>query len=225
MNINSLSELEILKILKDPTSSPDLYEAAGEYIFKKYEKMIHYHWHMLVKQLNNSVLVNNIKDEYYSEAREALFTAIQKVDVSKIYDENFKLMQMASWYIGNVRNKMCRIVVQQASCKSTTSIADLEEDGGLALDPDVEMSWWSRNSEYYDPAVICVNTLREEECQIALQKCIDHWDDNHKKVFRYLQEKKSKNEIAEELEISPMRVYGIIRDCKADVKKALEITA
>lgn len=223
-DLKKMSELDVIRLIKDPNTPPKDYNTAAEFLVKKYSPMIHKHWWTLQRQMDNSDLVNSLKDEYYSEAYEALFVAIQKVDLSKIYDENFKLMQLASWYITNVRTKFIKETRKKAKIKTVSSMKAAENEADLTVDPDVEVAYWESggykiNLEYQ----VCEIQEGENICNKAIDACMQKWSAVEREIFKYLQKGTSKTKIANLLGLSPIKVYSYTTKMKQDMKVALGV--
>ena len=224
-NLKKMSELDIIKLIKNPETSSRDYNLAANFIINKYSPMIHKHWWMLQRQMNSSSIVNSFKDEYYLEAYEALFKAIQKVDLSRIYDGKFKLMQLASWYISNVRAKYIRETKKKLKIKSIDSLNDLDRNNvNISADPDVEISYWE-NCGYKESPEYQVCEIQEGEaiCRRAIKYCMKKWTPIERQIFKQLQKGVNKNEIARVLNISSIKVYNKISKMKQDMRLALQI--
>lgn len=223
-DLKKMSELDVIRLIKDPNTPPKDYNTAAEFLVKKYSPMIHKHWWTLQRQMDNSDLVNSLKDEYYSEAYEALFVAIQKVDLSKIYDENFKLMQLASWYITNVRTKFIKETRKKAKIKTVSSMKAAENEADLTVDPDVEVAYWESGGYKINPEYqVCEIQEGENICNKAIDACMQKWSAVEREIFKYLQKGTSKTKIANLLGLSPIKVYSYTTKMKQDMKVALGV--
>lgn len=221
--IKELPEIEIIRIIKDPKSSEINYNRACEVLIKKYEKMIHYHWWKLQQELNKTGYVNSIKEDYYDEAYEALFKAITKVDLNKVKDEKFKLLQLASWYITNVRTKMRKKVINKISKSRSLVSANLKEDeDSTTFDSDVEMSYNEEFGYKTDPIYTYEIKEGEDNCDNAINECFRIWDDTEKEIYRYLEKGKNKAEISQIMGIPVTKVYTLTKRMKSDMKKAMD---
>ena len=140
--MEKLPEIELIRIVNDPNSPEVDYNIAAEILIKKYEKMIHYHWWKLQKELNNTGYVNSIKEDFYDEAYEALLKAITKVDLNRIENDNFKILQLASWYITNVRTKMRKRVLTRVSKNKGLVAVNLDDgEDTNVIDSEVEKAY------------------------------------------------------------------------------------
>ena len=223
-DLKKMSELDVIRLIKDPNTPPKDYNTAAEFLVKKYSPMIHKHWWTLQRQMDNSDLVNSLKDEYYSEAYEALFVAIQKVDLSKIYDENFKLMQLASWYITNVRTKFIKETRKKAKIKTVSSMKAAENEADLTVDPDVEVAYWESGGYKINPEYqVCEIQEGENICNKAIDACMQKWSAVEREIFKYLQKGTKKKKIANLLGLSPIKVYSYTTKMKQDMKVALGV--
>ena len=101
---------------------------AVEVLLNRYERQLYKNWYRLRTEMNNSDLVLSIEDEYFEEAREAFFTAIQKVDLNKIENDNWKLVGMVNWYLLNVKTKLRKEILNKAKVKSLNHMHNIAED-------------------------------------------------------------------------------------------------
>ena len=221
--MEKLPEIELIRIVNDPNSPEVDYNIAAEILIKKYEKMIHYHWWKLQKELNNTGYVNSIKEDFYDEAYEALLKAITKVDLNRIENDNFKILQLASWYITNVRTKMRKRVLTRVS-KNKGLVAMNLDDGEdtNVIDSEVEKAYNDEFGYRTDPVYSYEIKEGEDNCKSAVKKCFDMWDDEQKRIYRYLENGKNKTEISRLMGIPTTKVYSLTKKMKADMKKALD---
>lgn len=220
-DFKKMSELDVIRLAKNENVSERVRDAARAFLYKKYEEMIHRHWWLLQKSLNESDLVNNAKEEYYSEAQIAFFNALEKVDLSKIYDENFKLMQLASWYIGNSRKKVAsEIVNKRARERSLLSVSDSEEVGTFT-DPEIEFSEWEENGYKQSPEYLCELHDSEKRCNSVVEKYLKIWDPLKVEIFRRRKLKESRVEISEALNIPITKIYKCLKEMYNDLSSEL----
>ena len=226
MTINDythMPEIELIRIIKNPKSKETEYNLACEVLIKKYEKMIHYHWWKLQQELNKTGYVESVKEDYYDEAYEALFKAITKVDLDRITDENFKILQLASWYITNVRTKLRKKVLKNVSKnKSLVTINLKEDDESLTCDPDVEKAYNDQIGYKTDPIYSYEIQEGEDNCRNAVRECFNIWDDEQRKIYEYLEKGKNKTEISQMMGLPVTKVYTLTKKMKSDMKKILD---
>lgn len=216
-------EIELIKIVNNPNSPELEYNLAAEILIKRYEKMIHYHWWKLQQELNNTGYVNSIKEDFYDEAYEALLKAITKVDLSKVKDNKFRILQLASWYITNVRTKMRKRVLNKVSKHKSLVTVNLNEDeDSNVIDSDVEKAYNEEFGYRTDPVYSYELQEGEDNCMSAVDRCFNIWDDTQKKIYRYLESGKNKTEISGLMGIPTAKVYSLTKRMKSDMKKALD---
>ena len=222
-DMKKLPEIEIIRIIRNPQSSEMEYNRACEILVKKYERMIHYHWWKLQQELNNTGYVESAKEDYYDEAYEALFKAITKVDLNKVQDENFKILQLASWYITNVRTKIRKKVLKQHSKNRGPITAEYRDDeDSTTIDYDIEKEYNESEGYKTDPIYSYELKEGEENCKNAIEKCMNKWTDEQKRIYEYLENGKNKTEISQMMGVPVTRVYILTKRMKADMKKFLD---
>lgn len=221
-DLKKMSELEIIRLIKNPDTDEFSFNKASEYLLKRYDNMFHKHWWVLQKQMGNSDLINSLKDEYYALAYEAFFTVIQKIDLDRIYDGKFKLMQLLSWYLTNVRSKLIKETLKKGKMKNLNEVKSSMEGDSSSIDSDVERSYWDSEGYKIDPSYKVVEIQEgEENCKRAIKECMSKWNDREKEIFKYLEKGMSKVEIANTLKITPLNVYSTTNKMKKELKNAL----
>lgn len=224
--LKSLNELEQVSLFKNPTTDPGTRDILGKILYSKYESMIHKHWWKLQKQMNCSPEVMSIKDEYYGEATEAFFMAIEKVDLNKVYDKNFKLMQMASWYIGNVRIKWIKRLIKESKTTRPLNYLEVQDlTDSLGPDPEAEKSYWTTEGYQTEPSYVYEQKESDQLCSQAVKACLSKWSPVQCQVFGWLKENKTKTEISGLCGLSLAQVGKLVKGMKNDLKKALGLSA
>lgn len=222
VDFKKLSELDVIKLIKNPETDNYTFNRACEFLLNKYEKMFHKHWWVLQKQMNNSALVNSIKDEYYSRAYEAFFKAIQKVDLSRLYDEKFKLMQLLSWYLTNVRTTLIRETIKKSKIKAVNAMSSVDNEEAISIDPDVEASYWNSEGYKTEPSYYVVDIQGgEDNCKRALKECFKKWTMKEQLIYKYLENGMPKVEIAKKLQVAPISIYNTVNKMKKELKQEL----
>ena len=216
----NLNDRSLITLIKDPGTPRELFELASHVLVERYEKQIHKNWWVLQKQMNNSTLINSLKDEYYSEAWEAFWTAIQKIDISKIRDDKWKCVGYTDFYLRNVRTKFIKETRKNGKLKSTSSM-DTEDPDNLTVDSDVERAYWEQSGYRSEPGFAYENVETTQECQEAVRRCLDRWSPLERRIFYLLEEGESKVEIARKLEESSGKIYSAVNRMKRDLKKEL----
>ena len=224
--LKDMSELDQIIMFKNPATPETDRDLIGKILYSKYESMIHKHWWQLQKQMNFSSRVQSAKEEYYDEAIEAFFKAIDKVDLEKIYDKNFKLMQLASWYIGNVRIKWIKTLSKESGIVRPLNYLEAQDlSDSLGPDPEAEMAYWSAEGYMNEPSYAYERTEGEQNCIKAVKACMNKWSDLQKKIFQGLEAKLSKNELCDMVKLPVTELNKIIKGLKTDLKKELGLTA
>lgn len=222
-DLKKMKELDIVRLLKDPNTSRKDYNLACEFLLKRYENMIHKHWWTLQKQMGRSDLVNAIKDEYYSRAYNAFLTVINKIDLNRVYDEKFKIMQLFSWYLTNVRTTLIKETLRKSRVKSIYSSSQFREDEMVSVDRDVEEAYYDLEGYTMDPAYALEIAESEENCDRAVKACMKRWSDIEKKIFALLLQHKKKAEISQILNMKASKVYTEIIKMKKELKVELGV--
>jgi len=222
-DFEEMPEIELVRIINDPESSELEYNEAADVLIRRYEKMIHYHWWKLQKELNGTDAVLAIKEDFYDEAYEALLKAISKVDLSKVKDKNFKILQLASWYITNVRSKFRKQVLKKGSkTQKLVTQAVKEDEDSNTIDSYVEKAYNEAEGYKMDPAYRYEVEEGMENCRKSVKKCMAIWNDDEKEIYRYLESGKNKTEIAGIMGVPTTKIYSMTKKMMNDMKKAMD---
>lgn len=220
-NFTKMNDRELVTLIKT-TKNKEVFNRAFNAIFARYERQVHKNWFKLRAQMNNSDLVNSMEDEFYSEAREAFYTAIQKVDLDKIKNDKWKLVGMSNWYLTNVRTKMINEILKMSKVKGLTHMHDVAEDESSAIDPDVEIAYWEQEGYKDDPLYACEAQDREDRCLNAIENCKrNKWSDIELKIFEGLLKRQKKAEIAASIGCNVAKVYSLSNKMRDDIMVAL----
>lgn len=218
--LKKMKDRDLVIIIQDNTTTRKDFNLASEVLLERYEPQIHKNWWKLRGQLNGSSIVESLKDEYYSEAYEAFFTAIRKIDLAKIRDDNWKLVGYADFYLRNVRAKLCKQCLKMAKSKPLDSMIDINEDSRLSADPDVELAYQESEGFKDIPEYLCIKNDEENRVNNIVKKVYEGWNEKRKFIFRELMKGKTKATIARELNIKNMVIYNNCLKMKEDLKKA-----
>lgn len=220
--IFKLSDRDLIYLRKLSTNRMEK-NWAGEALFKRYEKQIHKNWLRLCAQMNNTPLIKSLQEDYYDEANEAFLLAIEKTDLNKIKNNDWKFVGMLNWYLANVRKKMIKQALKQGVVKSLNHMHAIAEDDSSECDPDVEISYWDSEGYKTEPSFVIEFQDESKKCIEVLEKCKKKWLRNNGleiEILDRLQDKQTRNEIAGELGLTTSKVYNIIKSMKRDIQNA-----
>ena len=216
--MKKMNDVELLRIYNNPECAKEK-ENAIETLWLRYQSQIHNNWWKLQRQMNNIDAVNNLKDDYYSEAEEVFLTAISKIDLNKIEDDNFKCVGMLNWYLTNLRTKIIKTIKKTPYTKSISMMSSSENPDAMTVDSDVEDAYWSNEGYMTEPSYV----LEMDETQKLYEKIIDeckkYWTDTEKEVFEKMLEGKKKAEIIKSLNIESNEYNTSVRRIKNDLIK------
>ncbi len=221
--LKKMPEIDIIRIINDPDSSEKDYQAAANFLVKKYENQIHKHWWTLQKELYSTGMADYYKDEFYEEAYDALLKAIRKVDPSRVYDKKFKIVQLASWYLSNARKKIrkrCLSNIGRTKYLNSMTRDYVGEDTSL-IDPDVEHAYNESTGYRNDPFYSLSRKESLVKCREVLERCMSEWDSTELRIYRYLKEGRTRKEISDLTGIKPTSVYTICNNMKNMMREYL----
>lgn len=223
-NIRTMKELDIIRMIKNEDTDRRAYNECVSEIFRRYDNMIHKHWWMLQNEMSNSPKVNSLKDEFYELAYESILKSIDKIDFTKTYNDNFKIMQFASWYLSNARLKIRRKILGKESKIKSITYTSVDDDKEY-VDYNVEEAYQSTEGYKLNPEYILEIREREMRCQDILNKCVVKWSDSEKMVYNMLIKGVSYKDIATEKGWDIAKVNSIVRKMKKDLKESLNYSS
>lgn len=215
-DFEKLTDRELVTIRKT-SPSLEMRNLAGEALFIRYERQIHKHWQKLCNQLNRIPAVYAVQEDYYDEATEAFLNAIEKTDLSRIENDNWKFVSMFNWYLSNVRTKIIRLVNKRGFIKSLNHMHLIADDDSSEFDPDVEISFWESEGHKLDPSIILENKESFSNTNRAIDRCKTKWTTLEIEIFNRLQNNQPKQEIAKSLNLTSSKLYSVIRGLKHDI--------
>lgn len=222
--MKSMNDRMLVTLVKTTAPGSMDYEKASKVLVERYEPQIHRNWWRLSASMNNSTIVQSIKEDYYLEAYEAMWTAIQKIDLNEIKNDKWQAVGYIDFYLRNVRTKMSKEILRKGKTKSVTGVKAAEgDDNSQVVNPDVEIAYWESEGFRTEPSYSCEVTEAEEHCSNAINSCLSMWTDLEKKIFDYLQRGFTRAEIARITKENPMRIYELATSMKKDMKRALGI--
>lgn len=216
--LSKLNDRELITLIKNHSTTEREFQESYKVLLERYLNQIHKNWWRLKSSIHADSITNTFKDEYYCEAYEAFVTAVNRISLEKIRDDNWKLVGYLDFYLRNVRKNL------------TQEIFKLERERPLECDNDdstrvsnlneAETSYWETSGYLTNPEYAY---LREEEVAIKkgiIEECAKKWNPQKYRVYKGMFEGKSSVETAKELSLTPTQIYGLKLRLKADVRKA-----
>lgn len=220
-DFKDMKEIDIIKVIKDPNTPRGIFNKACEYLIKKYEKTIHKAWWTFSRQMGGTPLVESRKDEFYSRAYEVVYNTILKVDLSRVYNDNFKLIQLVSLYLSNLRHTMINELSKEGRNISIETICNQEGEESPYVSSFIELAYYEREGYKQNPQYLVEVNENLSEYKKAIKECLSKWDPKEKAVYRGIISSKTKKEISSEIRISTNEVNNITKKVKSDLKRAL----
>ena len=219
----TLNDHDLISIIKNPETRELDYNMSCEVLLDRYEKQIHKNWWTLNKQLIKMGRKYFEKEDYFSAAYEAFFIALQKTDLSKVMDSNWKFVGMLNWYLTNVRTKIIKDIKEKDSkTKSLVNGALVDNEESNVVDWDVDESYQNHTGYKNDPEYVYSIVEGCETCQKAIDICLSQWTELERDAFRLLESGESKVNAARILGVKPSKLYTMSRKMCKDMKKALD---
>ena len=190
-----------------------------EVLWKRYENLVHKNWAILRRQMDNSALVLNARDDFYSESFIAFRKAVDAIDLSKIYDDKWKFIGYFRFYLKNVRADMIENIVKTYHHEKSFYVETSDGDELARIDGMPEII--EREGTRFDPVAITERGEAEAKCANAVAKCMSRWDDKRRQIFRWREQGISKSNIAKKLSVHPATITYHLSVMKADIRNIL----
>jgi hypothetical protein len=216
----SLSDRQMVIAIKSAPGTK--YAADLTYaLYCRYNNFVHKHWHALSRDLNASHLVQDVKDDFYSESYVSFTKALNAIDVSKILNNNWKFLGYFGFYLSNQRKTFAKKIIQkyhtetplevsEASCSDgdrTVLLSDIVDAGTVSsaeetfIEDDTRRRFWSGLS-------YCKETV---------------WGDIEKRIFTMREKGESIRTICGELDMSPWKYNKILDTMKQQLEHAIQL--
>lgn len=221
-NLTNLNDRQLVSIAQDK-SNRRLSNSATEVLVQRYQMQINKGWRILKKQFNDSALIRSYEDEYFSQAYEAIFTSISKIDLNKIYNDDWKLMQYNSFYLKNVRSAIIRQAFKDSKNCSLDHVSATYNDNIKGNDYEVEEAYQFQTGYKDNPEYVVIKKEEEDERMKVLKTRYNEWSDEKKFIFDQLMKGVSEKEIAAKLNKPRNYIYNKVTWLKKDLKKAFKI--
>jgi len=188
-------------------------------LWKRYENLVHKNWAVLRKQMDNSALILNMKDDYYSESFIAFRKAVDAVNLDKIYDDNWKFLGYFRWYLKNVRSDIISNLTKTYKHEKSYYVESSagEEVARVEMVPDVV----SRENMKFDPVVLSEEKEAANRCERAIAHCMSRWNPKRQQIFKWRQQGVSKSAIATKLGVHPATITYHMQAMQKDVESEL----
>lgn len=225
-NTNILKDLNDrdLVVLAQNDKDKKVKDKAIEVLLQRYQIQINKNWYILRKQFNDSALIRSFEDDYFSKAYEAILTSISKINIDKIYDDKWKLLQYNSFYLKNVRTSIAKLMEKASKVKSLDHMTFTVNGNEGAVDYDVETAYQEKAGYKDNPEYILLEKEKEEETKSIIYKRRELWSEEKKFIFDLFIKGVPEKEIAQKLNKPRSYIYNKISWLKKDLKKAFNIT-
>jgi len=218
MSANLLTDRELITQLK--CSTGDIHKALLKVLYLRYEDLIHKNWAILRKQMDNSSLVMNVKDDFYSESFIAMIKALEAIKLDKIKDDKWLFLGYFRLYLKNVRSDFIDKIMKTNRAEKSFYV---ETDDGEVPRIDFYTDVIDIEGHKFDPVEITERHMAEQRCMTAVAKCMSKWDDKRKDIFHKREQGISKSAIAASLNCHPATITYFLQSMKKDLEAELRM--
>jgi hypothetical protein len=215
----TLSDRQIVTAIKSApgtTYAADLTYA----LYCRYNNFVHKHWHALSRALNASHLVQDVKDDFYSESYVSFTKALNAIDITKIQNNNWKFLGYFGFYLSNQRKTFAKHIIQKYHVETPLEVPEASGTGG---DKTVLLS------DIVDAGTVssAEDTFIEDDSRrrfwSGLSYCKEEvWGDIEKYIFEMREKGESIRTICGKLDMSPWKYNKILDSMKQQLERAIE---
>lgn len=187
-------------------------------LYLRYMNFIHKHWHALSRQLNGSQLVQDVKDDFYSESYLSFTRALDAVDLAKIQNDNWKFLGYFGFYLSNQRNTFAKRLIQKYQEETAIELPEAFGENKTIYLSDISEKGTVSSAE---------DTFLQDDHRRRFWSGLDYcktklWTDIEVKIFNMREKGESIKTICNEVSISPWRYSKILTTMKNQLEKAVE---
>jgi hypothetical protein len=194
--------------------------AAKAELWSRYQNLVHKNWFILREQMQNSIFVRDIKEDFYMEAYIALEKALHAVNLEKIYDDKWKFLGYYRLYLKNVRTELIKKIRDRAREKPLF----VETDSSESCQTDLSPLLIEESAHRDDPQEIYIQVEGADRVRKAVAYCKNElWDEKRRTIFDLRAKGILKQDIALKLGIAAPTLTYYLNQMREDLEDALEI--
>lgn len=186
-------------------------------LWLRYENQVHKQWAILRRQMNNSSLVLELRDDFYSEAYIAFHKAVTAVDLSKVKDEKWRFVGYFHFYLQNLRNDMIGKLLKQF--KQETSLYVETSEGEVSREELMPVTIPEQMQN--NPETAMLESASKANVVAAVTRCMQTWDERRRAIFKLRQQGLAKGEVATRLGVHPATITYHLQVMQKDLEKEL----
>ncbi len=186
-------------------------------LYTRYKNFVHKHWHALTRQLNSSALVQDVKEDFYSESYVSFSRALAAIDITKIRDENWKFLGYLGFYLSNQRNTFAKKIIKKYQEETPIEVLEPTKDHSVYLSDVAEKGIvLSAEDEF-------LQNDQRRRFWLGLNYCKDRlWGGVENQIFNLREQGKSIKAICDTLDISPWKFNKLLNKMKNQLDRVIE---
>jgi hypothetical protein len=217
-SFNAMTDMDLVIGIKT-SQDKDQVKDMVHVLYTRYMNFIHKHWHALSRQLNTSHLVQDIKEDFYSESYVSFSKALAAVDLSKIQNDKWKFLGYFGFYLSNQRNTFAKRIIKKYQAETPIEVAP-NVDG----DHTIYLSDISKKGSVSSAEETFMKEHQREQFWAGLNRCKDElWSEVEKTIFDMREKGKSIKAICSELGMSPWKCNKILNRMKEQLTSVAEM--
>lgn len=210
-----MSDREVVQKIKETKDTESL-KTLKKVLYNRYEKFVHKHWHKLYRQMNASVYLSQIKDDFYSDSYLAFSNALDAIKTEKILNDKWKFLGYYGFYLSNQRKSYAKKVLKKYHTETSLEIPNEDGESTIYLS-DLSDEGRSPSAE---------DTFLEQDFKkrfwAAIQECKTiEWDETRCNLFDLRAKGLPVKKICEELKISPWKYNKLLEEMRTQLESKL----
>lgn len=212
---SSLSDREVVQRIKEGKDTENQ-KYLKQVLYTRYEKFVHKHWHKLYKQLNASMYLSQLKDEFYSDSYLTFSNALDAVKTEKILNDKWRFLGYYGFYLSNQRKNYAKKVLRKY--KSEVSLEVPDENG----ENTVYLSDLTEDGKAPSAEDTVIEQDFKERFWKALQECKEKdWDKTCNTLFDLKSQGLAVKKICEKLDISSWKYSKLLEGMRQQLSNRL----
>ena len=208
----AMSDKDLVTGIKSSTDAEQI-KVMEHVLYTRYMNFIHKHWHALSRQLNTSHLVQDIKEDFYSESYVSFSKALTAIDISKIENSSWKFLGYFGFYLSNQRNTFAKRIIKKYQAETPIEIPEAQGERVIYLSDIAEKGSVSSAEDTF------IQDHQRRQFWEGLDHCKEElWSDVERRIFDMREKGRSIKAICSELNMSPWKCNKILGHMKEQLQ-------
>lgn len=212
MNLSNLDDRTLVTMYKNRVSRKDVVET----LYHRYTRLRHKQWNVLRTQMQNSAAVHTLKDDFYSDARITIYSALDAISIDKIRDDNWKFLGYYRFYLMSLRNRYIAGLRKKIGNEASLFVPGADGAEFNRLDATVTVEHHATN-----PERLYLEKEDEDRVRRVVATAMASWTPTKRKIFSARENGRSRSAIARELGVTPATITYHMQQMQKEVHALL----